>query len=309
MKNDPIQTALAKLDEEGADLAKALVSKWSLVAAKAARMIGDRDRRELADNVAAALASLLRSPASADKGCSAKTAMARALNQLEFDDAELFLKGMKHIQPEPVWGGSEDTAADLRSVCAMGLAGSTFYHKLRELVPLLVDKEWPARCGAVRAIAAVGGDPAALLLRLKALSGDREGEVMSDCFTALLAVEGAAGVPLVASCAVKSEAAILALGASRLVEAIEALKGLFSSTADPEIRRFILLSLATSRTEAAIEFLVSLIRGGSAQTAIQVVRAMAIHRNDMKIRAGITAAVEARDDRIVDPVFAQEFIL
>jgi hypothetical protein len=307
LKNDPIQKALEILDDPGADLGKALLSKHSLVAAKAARMIGEAERRDLAESVATALGKLLTAPAAADKGCSAKIAMARALNKLEYDDAGLFLKGMKHIQLEPVWGGSEDTAADLRAVCAMGLAGSTYFHKLREIVWLMADKEWPARCGAIRAIAACGGDSAALLLRLKALTGDKVDEVMSDCYTALLAVEGASAVPLVVSLAPRSEAATLALGASRLAEAIEALKELFSRTADPESRRSILLSLATARTESAIEFLIGLIGDAAPQTAAAGLRAIAIHRADAKIRDLVSRAIQSREDSHLDPVFFEAF--
>jgi hypothetical protein len=307
VKNDPIQTALAKLDDPDADLAKGLQSKWALVTAKAARLAGDQDRRDLADKVAASLAALLRAPASSDKGCTAKTAMARALLKLEHDDAELFVAGMRHVQPEPVWGGSEDTAVDFRAACAMGLAGSTYYHKLRELAALMADKEWPARSGAIRAVAVVGGDSAALLLRLKAYIGDKEPEVMADCFTALLAVEGAPSVPLVLSFAPKSEAAILALGASRLTEAVEALGDLFTRTADHEARRTILVSLATSRTEKAIEYLSNLIRTGSVAAATLAVRAVAIHRSDERVRSEIARAVEAREDHALDSVFFTEF--
>ena len=104
---------------------------------------------------------------------------------------------MRHVQMEPGWGGSSDTAVELRAVCAMGLASTTYPNKLRELVNLLVDREWQARAGAVRAIAAVGSDAAALLLRFKALSGDKEPEVLSECFSGLLAIEGAEALPLV----------------------------------------------------------------------------------------------------------------
>ena len=307
MKNDPIQTALAKLDDPDADLAKGLQSKWPLVAAKAARLIGDHDRRDLGEKLAASLAGLLRAPAASDKGCTAKTAMARALLKLEYDDAELFLAGMRHVQPEPVWGGSEDAAADLRAVCAMGLVNSTYPDKLRELVMLMADPAWPARSGAIRAVAAVGGESAALLLRLKACVGDKEPEMMSDCFTALLAVEGAPAVPLVVSFAPKSEAAILALGACRLAEAIQALRDLFTRSADPETRRTILLSLATSRSEAAIEYLAGLVHEAPVSTATLALRAAAIHRADERIRSMIARAVEAREDHALDAVFFAEF--
>jgi len=84
-----------------------------------------------------------------------------------------------------------DTAMELRAVCAMGLASTTYSDKLRELVNLLVDREWQARAGAVRAITAVGSDAAIAVAAVQALSGDKEPEVLSECFSGLLAVEGA----------------------------------------------------------------------------------------------------------------------
>src|SRR5271154_3846373 len=117
----------------------------------------------------------------------------------------------------------------------------------------MVDVEWQARAGAARAIAAVGSDAATLLLRLKVLSGDKEPEVLADCFSGLLAVEGADALPLVTSFADARnqevrEAAILALGASRRPDAVEWLKEHFEHVAHLETRQCILLSLATSRT-------------------------------------------------------------
>ncbi len=60
---------------------------------------------------------------SKDKGCLAKIAIAEALTRLEHEEAEIFLEGIRHMQREPVWGGTEDTAAWLRGLCAIGLAG------------------------------------------------------------------------------------------------------------------------------------------------------------------------------------------
>ena len=120
-------------------------------------------------------------------------AIACALFNFDYDSAELYLSGVRHVQTEPVWGGSSDTAAELRAICAMGLANTRFPGKLRALVDLLVDREWQARAGAARALAATGCEAALLLLRSKALSGDCE-EVLSDCFGGLLTTEGAEGL-------------------------------------------------------------------------------------------------------------------
>jgi HEAT repeat protein len=306
MKNDPVQSALAALDDvplrtaEGQkQMAKALASKSNLVAGKAARISGDAQWAEMTDELVKAFDRFLKRGAEIDKGCVALNAIARALYALDYDGVELYLSGMRHVQMEPGWGGSSDTAAELRSVCAMGLASTTYPHKLRELVNLLVDSEWQARVGAVRAIATIGSDTASLLLRFKALTGDKEPDVLADCFSGLLTVDGAEAVPLVKSFAEGRnqqvrEAAILALGASRRSDAIDWLRERFAVVAHLETRQCILLSLATSRTEAAIKFLLGVIREGSAQTSAMAVSAMEVNRADRRIQEEVEKAVRAR---------------
>jgi len=306
MKNDPVQSAFAGLDDiplrtpEGwKQIAKALASKFNVVAAKAARIAGDAQWTELTEELAAAFDRFMKRGPELDKGCVALIAIARALYGLDYDGVELYLAGMRHVQLEPGWGGSSDTAMELRAVCAMGLASTTYSDKLRELVNLLVDREWQARAGAVRAITAVGSDAAMLLLRFKALSGDKEPEVLSECFSGLLAVEGAEALPLVKSFAdgrnqEVREAAILALGASRRADAVEWLKERFEAIAHLETRQCILLALATSRTEAALEFLLAVIRNGSVQTSALAVSAMEINRADRRIQEEVEKALRSR---------------
>ena len=206
MKNDPVQSALAALDDiplrtaEGRkQIAKALASKSNLVAAKAARICGDAQWAELTDELVTAFDRFLKRGSELDKGCVALNAIARALYALDYDGVEFYLAGMRHVQMEPGWGGSSDTAAELRAVCAMGLASTTYPNKLRELVNLLVDQRvaGEGRGGARHRRRWLGA--ASLLLRFKALTGDKEPEVLADCFSGLLAVEGAEAVPLVTS--------------------------------------------------------------------------------------------------------------
>lgn len=307
MKNDPIESALVRLDEvplrtpEGQkQLAKALAAKSNLVAAKAARIAGEAQWTELTGDLVASFDRFLKRGAAVDKGCAALMAIARALFNIDYDDAELYLNGMRHVQLEPGWGGSSDTAAELRAICAMGLANTRHPGKLRALVDLLVDCEWQARAGAVRALAVAGSEAAVLLLRFKALTGDREPEVLADCFIGLLAAEGADAVPFIASFAGTGdkeirEAAILALGASRRADAIEWMMQRFHEIADAESRKCILLSLATSRTDAAIDFLIGLIREGSPQLSQLAAAAIEINRSDRLIQQRVEEALSARD--------------
>lgn len=306
MKNDPIQSALAALDEvelrtpEGlTHFTKALAGKSNLVAAKAARLAGEAQWRELTGELAKAFDRFLARGMELDKGCRALTAIARALYAFDYDVADLYLAGMRHRQQEPGYGGPTDTAVELRAVCAMGLVSTNYRYKLRELVDLLVDPEWQARAGAVRAIMTAGSDAAALLLRLKAQIGDKEPDVMADCFSGLLSMEGSEALPLVTTFAdgrakEVREAAILALGESRRPEAVDWLKAKFARTADGETKQAVLLALATSRTEPAIEFVLELIRSGNEQTSTAAVSAMEVNMGDRRIREEVENALKHR---------------
>jgi hypothetical protein len=308
MRVDPIETALAALDEievrstQGQkQVAKALAAKSNLIVAKAARLVGEAQLTNLTGELVAAFERFRKRGSELDKGCVAMSAIARALYGFDYAEADLYLNGIRHVQMEPVWGGSIDTAVELRALCAMGLAGTAYPQKLRALVELLVDKESQARAGAVRALAAVGSEAALLLLRFKALSGDREPDVLGDCFHALLAVEGSDALPLVTSFAVSRDAAIrdsalLALGASRRADAVDWLKIRFAETADRETRHSILLSLATSRTGSAIDFLLKIIREESVQTSAVAVSVMEMS-GDAHLRNEAGKALEARAAR------------
>ena len=144
---------------------------------------------ELLPALLAAYARFLERPAKLDPSCIAKKAIARALVGLDCNDAAFYIAGLRYRQPEPVWGGTVDTAVDVRCSCAMGLVASGHPRALLELTEVLNDAEPQARAGAVRAIACGNPREAELLLRGKVLAGDEEPAVVGECFTALLAVE------------------------------------------------------------------------------------------------------------------------
>jgi len=306
MKDDPIQAALAALDDvpthtpEGLKhFTKALSGKSNLVAAKAARIAGESQWTELSGELVKAFHRFLPRGTGIDKGCRALTSIARALFAFDYDDADLYRVGMKHRQMEPSYGGPVDTAVELRAVCAMGLVSTNYRYKLRELVDLLVDPEWQVRAGAVRAIATAGSESAALLLRLKAQIGDREPDVMADCFSGLLAVEGGEALPLLISFSMSEEeeireAAILSLGESRRPDAVDWLRKRFDEVADGGSKKAILLALATSRTEPAIEFVLDVIRNGSGKASAMAVSAMEVNRGDRRVQEEVEKALRER---------------
>lgn len=265
MKNDPILAALEKLtDADPAGIAKGLAAKSNLVAAKAAKIAGERLLTELIPQLSDAFERFLSKD---DKGCAALMAVARTLVTLDCDNADLYRKGIRHVQMEGSWGPPVDAASELRAICAMGLANTRDPNKTRDLVNLLADPEWLARGGAARALAAAGSDAAAMVLRFKALTGDKEPEVLCDCLRASLALEGADALPLVQRYLndrdpAFRDAAIHALGESRREDALEILKTLFRRTVDPELKETILLAIRAGRTEEGMKF-VTFVESGS----------------------------------------------
>ena len=84
----------------------------------AARIVAGREMLELASELAPAFVRLCERATDRDPGCRAKIAIARALRALDAWEDEVFVRGISLVQQEPVWGGKEDTAAELRAECA-----------------------------------------------------------------------------------------------------------------------------------------------------------------------------------------------
>lgn len=307
MKPDPadaIPERLALVDPgtaEGAKVfASALASKYFRVVVKAAKIADNLRAVTLCPAMAEKLRALLDKADGADKGCAAMEALARALVSLDLDDPELYLLGMKYVQKEASWGPPVDTAVSLRATCAMGLANGYYPSKLQPMIELLVDPEWGARVGAARAIGAVGTEAAFLLLRFKARVGDENAEVISQCLESLLAGEGAAALDLATSIATGGseetrEAAVLALGASRRADAVAWLMARVPVTMRERDRQSLLLAISSSRTEAALDYLLELLRTASSAVFAQANEALAIHNRDGQLRERIDEAIAARN--------------
>ena len=285
--------------EGHAEVAKCLTSKMNLVASKAARIAGEWLAAELTPELVAAFDRLMVKPETTDKRCAAKIEILKALCKLEYSSPSVFRRGLQHVQMEPTWGGSVDTAAEVRALGAMGLAQTDYPEALEEIVPLLLDPERDARIGAVRAVAASGLPGGALLLRLKALSGD-EPEVLGECFAALLRAAPNESLQFVAKFLdnheeVVAEAAALALGDSRLESAFAVLREAFERTrALPRSRRTLLLAIALLRRESAIDFLLDLVQNGESQTSADAVAALAMYDKDPNLQERLAGALQAR---------------
>jgi HEAT repeat protein len=284
------------------DLAPFLNHKSNHVVAAGAATAERLEVAALAPDLVQAFERLMRDPAKLDQGCKATIAIVQALVMLEDAAARVFLAGIRHVQKEGSFGPPVDVAAPLRGLCARGLARMGHPDALLECVTLLADPEIPARAGAVRAIADSGRPDGVLLLRLKALTGDKEIEVTGECFTALLSMDPAGSVEFVAKFLNSkdegiAEQAALALGESHLPAALAVLRDAWESGGTREHRRMLLTAIALLRGDEALEFLLERLREDSIPGAADALAALSFYLRDEKIGVTVHAAIAGRQDR------------
>jgi HEAT repeat protein len=312
-RRDPLREALARLNEVRqdpssgpslAELRRVLSRESSHAVAKAARISGEAGLETLAPDLVAAFHRLRKGPARTDPGCTAKTSAVEALLRLEHEDEDVFLRGIRHVQMEPVHGGRVDTAVDLRSACAFGLARTSSPAVLVELAELLADPEPPARVSAARAIGSHGRAEGVPLLRHKVRAGDEEPRVLTECLLALLHLDPAGSLPFVARLldaspdprrfpGGASECAAIALGESRLEEAFTVLRDWLPEALARGMGSTALRALASLRRDAAVDYLLSLVRDAEPPVAREAVAALAV-QGDESLQARVREAASER---------------
>jgi HEAT repeat protein len=303
---------LPNAPETTAELRRALGDKSNLVVASAAGIAGEQRLVDLAPELEASFKRFLTNPEKTDKLCRAKLAAIQALDKLDHDQPDVFLRAARHVQMEPVWGGEVDTAAPLRAASVFALARIGYHGMLPLLVDTLTDPEKEVRLAAAQALAEHATETACLLLRLKARLGDPDPEVISECLYGLLSGSPRESLPFVSefldSKAVAArEAAILALGKSRLPEAFDVLKTCWQQDVLGQVRAETLLAMAMLRLPSATDFLLEVVGTERESTALQALGALLIHRHDPRLRERVAAAVQKNDSRALRAKFDRDF--
>jgi alkylhydroperoxidase/carboxymuconolactone decarboxylase family protein YurZ len=294
------------------DLPPFLRHKSNHVVAAAAVTVERLEVGALAPDLVEAFERLMREPAKLDPGCKALIAIAQALVQMDDPAAKVYFAGIRHVQMEGSFGPPVDAAAPLRGLCARGLARMGHPDALLECVTLLADREVPARAGAIRAIGDAGRQEGVLLLRLKALLGDREDEIVAECFNALLRLDPAGSVGFVAQFLHSraggiGEQAALALGESRLAAAFDVLREAWERGGAAEQRRTLLVAIAMLRIDPALEFLLERLSAESGPVAADALAGLAFYARDQAVLARVEAIIRQRGDGALEAVFAREF--
>ena len=304
---DPTETALDAL-RESADVRPFLRHKSNLVVAKAAARAAQSEltcTQELID----AFRRLMGNPVKQDPGCSAKTAIAKTLLQQDAPAAEIYFAGVRHVQLEAVWGGQEDTARELRGICVIGLVRTGHPEALLEGVRSLSDAAAEVRIGAIRALSESGRPEAELVLRFKAMQGDKKSEVTGECLAGLLRLG-----PKERSFAYVAdfldnpdlevaEVAALALGESRMSAAWPILKEAFSRPGLLTLQGPVMLAIAMLRIDEGVEFLLDRLANDRERVAAVAIEALALYRNDPAIRERLTTAIALRNSAALEKAF------
>jgi hypothetical protein len=298
--------------EQKAELRKSIGDRSNLVVAAAAAIAGENILDELASDLEAAFERFLVNPLKDDKLCRAKVAIVQALDKMEHQRSDVFLKAARHVQLEPVWGGSEDSAGPLRAAAIIGLARIEVSSSLPLLVDAMVDPERDVRIAAAMALGYVGTEAAGLLLRLKARIGDRDTEVLSECLSGLLTVNPKENLPIVSEFLdpldpPRCEAAALALGKSLLQDALDPLKACWQECVTSGLREHVLLTIAMLRFPAAIDYLLELVASEPEPVAASSMAALKIHNYDPRLRERLLQVVQKKGSRTLQLVFDRDF--
>jgi len=271
-------------DARSAPLRKALTHRNNFVVAKAADLAREFGLTDLTPDLLKAFDRFFENPEKSDPQCWAKNAISRALAAFEIQEPEIYLRGMRHIQLEAVWGGRSDTAGTLRATCALALVQCrrlTNDELLAHLVDLLADKEKPVRAEVACAIEQVGSPAASLLLRLRAALANDDPEVLGACYSGILHLEGISAIPWVSRFLTGGDdaagEAALAIAGTHSPQAFATLQKSLDTTNDPWFRSVLLSAIALTRQDAAMDFLLDLVKSESldGERAIEaVVRSM-----------------------------------
>jgi len=317
-KHDSLLDTLARLhalenasltDAAREELLRALGHQNNVIIARAADIMGGSGKTEFIQPLLERGERLFKGGTDADKQCRGKEAIVRALDALGNTWEAIYLRGIRWVQMEPVWGGRADTAANLRGLCAQALARMDHPDAHFEIMNLLVDKEMPARIAAVNALAYLGDEKSELLLRLKTLTGDEMPAVLGACFAGLLTITPERSVPFVAGFvssgdAELAERAALALGESRRPEAFAALRRCWDDLVDFTFRKTLLLAIGLIRSEESFNFLLTVVRDEGRSAALRALEALAIYAAEERRREQIREAVEASGDEKVREAFS-----
>ena len=279
-------------------LATALLEGSSIIAARVATSIAERQLEGFEEMLRQSFQRFLRNPVETDPGCRAKFALLEALDKLESTNVATFLAAASYAQMEPAYGGPADSAAGVRARAIAGLARIGHPDMPFVAAQLLADPEAIVRRAAADALAYHGEPASSGLLWFKLNQGDEDELVTLACACALLSLTPDWGLrslrPLLFGADRKlRELSALALGEARHDGALELLFEYVGQTVTPRERVLAFGGLGVSRSERARTFLLDRTSKGDATEAKAAVAALGTHAHEPGLAERVHEAAKA----------------
>lgn len=279
----------------------------NIIVAKAVKIVGDRSIADMTPLLLNIFERFLKNPLKKDPGCLAKEAVIEALENIDYAKEDIFLRGIRYFQLEPAYGKPVDTAAVLRGKCAFALVRIGFSDIVFELTTLLTDTEPQVRIAAIRSLTGLPGIQSEPLLRLKAAFGDKDHQVIAECFAALMQLNPLRSIPFIETYLksgdlLVAQSAAFALGESRRKDAFDILKKYREQTFDSERRDMLLPPIAVLRREDAFEYLIDVIKNDDRYSSATAAKVIEIFGDDSHFPL-ISETVKLRNDILVSKAF------
>lgn len=280
-------------------LTSALAHSNAIVVTMAADLASDRELSALTPALAGALARLYENAAEADPTCAGKIACATALDKLNHRDKEPFLRGAFYFQLKPAWGEPVDVATGLRVRCVHALSRFGGLDVLMVLAEALADDNEAVRSAAAQSLAFCGEPAGAAMAMQKIRSGDRDPSVTADALGALITLRPADGLRCAAELLQSRTRGLrpfvcLALGQSRLPEALPLLSRELTGLVSPSERREVFVAIGLLRTANSVTFLLDYVRGAPIADARAAIAALATQSQAETMRESIRTAASGR---------------
>lgn len=311
-----LATGAAKPQEARAELKKYLADKVGYLVMQAADAVQKLELVELIPDLSAAFMRFLENPTKTDRGCLVKNHLVEVLIALDAPATDVYSIGLRLVQLEYSFEHEDpvDVAGTLRGLCAHALVHINHPGAVFEIIPLLFDGQEITRASAAAALGESGLDAAAAALHVKALEGDEAPDVIGAAYKGLLRILPYRYTKIVAAALLNedegvAEAAALALGETRVEGALDALKKGFAAHAGRRAAEGIALGIALLRTDAANDYLLSLVKEAPEAQAATALSALALHRHDQALVARVSVVVASRRSKELAEVFAERFTL
>jgi HEAT repeat protein len=320
-RQSPVEKALQELgslatvaltDAVVAAVRKALASRYSLVSARAARIVKDRQLAGFNHDLVSIFTRYMQDPVKTDPGCNAKLAALEALDSAEYHDLDVFVTASQHVQKEAAWGPPVDTAGPLRARAVRALAHLGYADLFLVAGERLADPEPPVRQAAADALAHAGERSGAGLI-LAVLDRTEEDPVVRlaqlSCLMRLAPDWGLMRLEkkLSGPDEEAAELAAMALGESGREDAADLLLESMDGLPLAPRRAVILKALGLHRTERALSALLAVVAQGRAADAIAAVAALAVRRFDAGVPDRVQAAMLKNADVDLTRAYRENF--